>query len=755
MKSNKISFLIFSFYFVVVSGMGQATPGLTFVSSTRGVKDSLPVGYVPPLVSNGSLSMMVDYTGCQNQKNYWGMTLNIYWAGRRYGPPRDGLISFGRFDQTLTINGQNHAVPTSWSQTLDKKNAEVICVNDFGNDLAIETVVFTHLFHDMIVIKKRFLAKSPGNQKISYTFRYQLSMPGKENTIPWRMISTCSKDEMTGGVKFRFETDAYKPAIGLISLFSDKPTEQTIDKQLVSLNSTFEIDLKKPYEIIYFLIYTDTMDGDDFNERAIHLEKMVLTEGYSGLEASHRSAWGSYWDESYIKLPHPRLEEVYNTAQYHLRVNATKWSFPVGIYSPSHWNGRYFGWDEMFCYQALASSNHLTISKRCPEFRFSVLPKAQNRVAHYSKPDYGARYPWETLEDGIAGAPQSFGFWADHVFHMSNIANSAWLQFLYNGDRDYLKSIGYPVIRECARFFVSHMVYENSDGSMFIGKCTDLERLGPARQNPFMTSCGAIFNLECAAKAAEILQVDTEESARWKHIASRLRESLPHEDGRYIPYAGCKEKSVASLGGLFPYPLFDAEIKLQRHAAYDFIENGRASGNMYPVGNAVCPWYAGWMAAALALLGDRSEPEKLLIEAAGTAGCFGDLFEINEPGSVVRTPWFSTASGNVVYAMNQMLVQSKDSSILIAPAVPLNWKDFSFRLACYGNLTAEVKVEKGQMTKLMLIPGNSKVETTRTIFVPEQYLNQKTVKKMKYPVSVENGTYRLDVRFTGETDIMK
>jgi hypothetical protein len=176
---------------------------------------------------------------------------------------------------------------------------------------------------------------------------------------------------------------------------------------------------------------------------------------------------------------------------------------------------------------------------------------------------------------------------------------------------------------------------------------------------------------------------------------------------------------------------------------------------MYPVGNAVCPWYAGWMAAALALLGDRSEPEKLLLEAAGTAGCFGDLFEINEPGSVVRTPWFSTASGNVVYAMNQMLVQSKDNAIMIAPAIPLTWKDFSFRLACYGNLTTEVKVENGQMTKLVLKPGSNKEEITRTIFVPEQYLNQKILKKMKYPVSAANGTYRLDVRFTGETDVMK
>ena len=258
----------------------------------------------------------------------------------------------------------------------------------------------------------------------------------------------------------------------------------------------------------------------------------------------------------------------------------------------------------MFCFQALASSNHLTVSKRCPEFRFAVLPKAINRIAHYGKPGvYGARYPWETMEDGIEGAPQAGGFWSDHVFHMSNIALSSWLQYLYSGDLDYLKSTGYPVIRECARFYISHMVYENPDGSMFIGKCTDLERLGPAKQNPFMTSCGAIYTLEAASKAAILLNEDKEESALWMEAAEKLRQSLPNNGERYLPYPDCKEESVASLGGLFPYPIFGPENQLQRNAAYNFITKGRASGNMYPMGSSICAWYAGLDGLSARLVG--------------------------------------------------------------------------------------------------------------------------------------------------------
>ena len=73
------------------------------------------------------------------------------------------------------------------------------------------------------------------------------------------------------------------------------------------------------------------------------------------------------------------------------------------------------------------------------------------------------------------------------------------------------------------------------------------------------------------------------------------------------------------MGGLFPYPLFDETNELQRNAAYHFVQHGRAFGNMYQVGSSVCAWYLGWMAAALAELGDTVEPARMLREAANGA----------------------------------------------------------------------------------------------------------------------------------------
>jgi alpha-L-fucosidase 2 len=339
---------------------------------------------------------------------------------------------------------------------------------------------------------------------------------------------------------------------------------------------------------------------------------------------------------------------------------------------------------------------------------------------------------------------------------MSNIALAAWYQYLFTDDAEYLAKTGYPVIKECARFFLANMVNEAPDGGMFIGKCTDLERLGPAKVNPFMTSCGAIYTLEAGAKAAALLQADGAEAAAWTLAAARLRDSLPAEGDRYVPYAGCKDESVASLGGLFPYPVFDETSARQSNAVYHYVKNGRAFGNMYQMGSSVCAWYLGWMAAALAELGDKTEPAKMLEEAASGAGCFGELFEINEE-KVSRCPWFSTASGNVVYALNQMLLQNReDGSIRLAQGVPEAWKDYAFKLACHGNLTAEVEVKGGKIVRLTLEPGDAGRERTRVIVLPAGLVNEAAFNRTVVKgVAAHGANTMIEVRIQGRTELVR
>lgn len=723
-----------------------------FQNTVSGVKGSMPDRYVPPLISNGSLCMLIDNQGGQFQRGYCGMTPGILWAGRRYGPPNDQLVPFGHFEQGISVDGRPCGAPARWTQSLNTKDAVVTCRDDYAGGLTVESLVFTPLDNDLVVIQKRLSTVEPGARAARIAFKYQFTPPGNSNCPPRRTVITPGWDAAAQSMNVRYQVDGHRPYQGVISIFSDKQIAATHDGDAVVLTADIAPEPGRPAEVTFFMLFEDSMDGADFLERTERLQTRARKEGVESLLAAHRRQWGAYWDESHVRVPDARLERVYRTAQYHLRANATRWSFPVGIFN-THWAGRFFGWDEMFCYQALVSSNHRDISRRCPEFRLAGLDKAVRRASHYGKVGvYGARFPWETLEDGTEGSPP--GYWMEHVFHMSHIALSAWFQYLYTDDPAYLKATGYPVIKECARFFLANMIYETPDGGMFLGKCTDLERLGPAKQNAFMSTCGAIYTLEAAARAAALLESDDAEAATWKDASRKLRESLPHDGERYIPYPGCKEQSIATLGGLFPYPVFDETDDRQRNAVHHFVEHGRASGNMYPVGNSVCAWYAGWMAAALAALGDKAEPVKLMSEAAGGAGCFGELFEISE-AKVSMRPWFATASGNFVYALNQMLLQCRGDEIRIAAGAPESWDDYAFKLACHGDLVAEAAVRDGHLVKLILVPGDLGKEMDRTLVIPERLMKGVTLNLgIVTSMAKEKGCQRITASVRGRTYVV-
>jgi hypothetical protein len=727
-----------------------------FVCTTGGGAGSPPpAAYAPPMIANGSLCMQVDFRGGQTPRTWAKMVPGIFRAGRRHEPVGDAgkqLVPFGRFEHELAVAGKPAGEPAAWTQTLDTKAATTTCRNEHDGGLVVETTVFVPLDFDLVVVRKRLSTDRPLTGPARLAFRYVLAPPGETNRAPRRMTCESGWTEATASADFRFTLDAYQPCEGIISVFADRPVTASVTGQTAVLSADFAPAPGAPAEITFFLSFADSLDGSDWALRAAGLRGRVRREGFDGLLDAHRRAWAAYWGESRVSVPDPSIQRAYCTAQYHLRANATRWSFPVGIF-PTHWAGKFFGWDETFCHQALIGSNHRDIARRCPEFRFAGLPKALQRASHYGRPGrYGARYPWETLEDGAEGSPP--GFWMEHVFHISNIALSAWQQYLYTGDAAYLRNTGYPVVRECARFFVANMVYQKDDGGMFLGKCTDLERLGPSRERAFMTTCGAIYTLEAAAQAADRLGEDAPEAAEWRRVAAKLRDSLPHDGTKYVPYPGCTERSIAALGGIFPYPVFDADEERQRRAVLDFVAEGRASGNMYPVGDSVCAWYAGWMAAALAVLGEGAEAGKLLSEAAAGAGCFGELFEINE-AKVSMRPWFSTASGNFVFALNQLLIQSRGDEIRIAPAVPASWKDYAFTLPCHGDLVAEVVVAGGRLARLTLLPGPAAPESRRTLVVPKGLLEgARTDAPAVTGVEERDGCRRLAVRVYGRTDIV-
>lgn len=695
-----------------------------WVNTTNGEGEKTDSGkYACALISNGSISTQIDNLGVQKQKKYVSFSPAVAWEGRRYGAPKPELISHGWFDTSFTVDGKLQNKPVKWSQSLNNKEAFTENTVEYP-DATVRTVAFVPMQHDMLVVKKIITPKKSGLIKFDFVYKFA----PKTRFNDRERVQTAARFFEPNCASFEYVAFGHKTYKGVISVMSDFPSAPTFpDNDTAMLSSQMKASPDKPLEITYFVTFNDNFENSKYKEADSKSKMLVAKNGFDKLFADHKNGWAKYWEGSHISIPNKEIEKTYYTGLYHQRCNSTKWSLPVGVFCSSHWNGRFFGWDEAFNSMSLATSGKFEHSRKPSEFRTKNLNSAIFRVnKNGAKRQSGAKFVWESLEDGHEGAP--LGFWIDHIFHMSNMVMATWGHYLYTNDKDFLKK-NYELMVESALYYTQNHIYENN-GKLIIGRCTDLERMGEAKLNPFMTSCGIIYTLEKTAAAADILGVDKELAKEWRRIAAELRKSLPNDGEKYVPYENSKDYSIGSVGGFYPYNVLDTNDKFAKTAVYEFHKNIDNGGNMYAMGKSVNAWYAGWMSSALVNFNDKTNPEQLLAGAAKETGSFYDTYEINEPDiKVQRCPWFSTGSGNYVYALNQMLARScENGEIFVVSSVPDSWNDIDFNLPCYGGLWLKTDIKDGKLVSIELsAKDKGEKGAKRTVVIPSRFVDKSKI----------------------------
>ena len=675
--------------------------------------------YVPAMLSNGRLCVFCDYTlsipGEEPRYVKKNLRPGIWWEGRRYGDNcgKAGSYAYQFFPQgllatRLVVDGAVQESPSAWRQRLDVRRAvsEVSALH--GGGVRLDGEMFVPRSRNMIALRQTVTATdSARDVEIGVAF----ASPKAERLVgAWTAGDASATWSMTAYARFvTHETIVVRPADGL-----------SCETRIVGGDAELVRKVRlAPGESATFEWYVEY--ADDFPEKLPSVTPAPEATGpapdYETLRAEHVADWAAYFAESEIDVPDARIVAMSDMARYHLRCNATEWSIPVGLIQ-SHWQGRVFAFDEMYGVQGLVSAGHFSTAKVAADFRFATLERAcqrNNFDAEHPFYGYGARWVWEAAEgNDVEAGP--IGFFHDHVFHSAAVAQTIWSLFRYSGDLGYLKDKGYDVLRECALFFRRLCVQDMPDGTSFVAKCTDLERLGPGHDHAFMTTCGAIATLRAAAEAADLVGKDADLAADFRACAGRLVASLPERDGRYIAYPGCTEESMGTLAGFYPFQVFGRDSAMQVAAVRHFLANGEAVGNMYVMGKRICPWYAATMSVAALRAGDTGlSPVRWLQEASRSAGCWGEYWEINEPGVAEYRPWFMTAAGNCLYAINQLFVTERDGALFLASGVPSDWKDYSFRLPAPGGLFVEMQVADGKLARLRVTPARPAAEMPRIV----------------------------------------
>lgn len=657
--------------------------------------------YFPPMVGNGDVFISVDKEGVTNylesdfpeMKAYGGY---IYREGRRMAhlpntvPGK--LISQGRlfYEHGAKVEG--------FTQDLDVVGGIVTSVCRYDDGSAVTTESFMHPVLPLYGIRKKYTGIK-GKRTVSLSYLFEIEDKNREKAVIATSEGTCP---MGGRVCFTvFGQDLYHAEGRLIS--ADKAKVTCKDRR-----TTLSFRIGEGSEITAWFLLCDDMPMQDPGITPDLITSRVKESGYDGLRAEAVQAAQEFFAKSYVKTDNERLDEIYKMSLYHLRAYTTRWSIPVGMY-PEGWDGKFFAFDEYYNMLGLMGSGHFDLARRVPEFRTAVLNKAVFRATKSSetKENEGmARYVWQSSEYGEEIG--SMGFWNDHVFHMAVIALGAYEYFEYTGDREALEKF-YPTIRACAKFFTRFLLYRDEKRGLYVGKCTDLERLGAGVENPFMTSCGVIRTLQCLVAAADALGKDKEYRDECEALAAELYKTLPAEGDRYVPFLGCPQRSIAVFAGKYPFDVVDGKDEKLIRAFFDYMEHEEQYGNMYAVGKKVSPWYACWKAVGFARCGRGEDAYRNLIQSFESVGEFGEMFEINEPEKRYR-PWFSTAAGVYLSTVNDMLVQTKGKRVDLCPAFPVEGKDLSFKLPLKGGAWIEAEIIGGEAKTIRILPEEKKDE---------------------------------------------
>lgn len=174
-------------------------------------------------------------------------------------------------------------------------------------------------------------------------------------------------------------------------------------------------------------------------------------------------------------------------------------------------------------------------------------------VLHHISDPWGFTLPGDAAPNGLW--PMGGAWCALH----------AWEHYQFNGDRNWLASQGYPLLRDAARFFEDYL-FEGEDGLLVSGPSTSPE-------NTYRTATGEVAKLclsstmdhqiiralmQSTISAARILGLDEASCQQWELILSKLVPTRIAKNGTILEWSEDYEevapghRHMSHLFGLYP-----------------------------------------------------------------------------------------------------------------------------------------------------------------------------------------------------------
>ncbi len=662
-----------------------------------------PPDYVPPVAGNGDILMMLDETGAQCRElpapcgSRIGPKPRIWMPGRRMDGPLYPLFPFGFLESAVEVSGRTlqRGARRFWRQTLDVRRGMVLTEERFPS-CTVKTVSFVLLDRNLAVIARRVRGADA-----VVTVRHDWGRDDDPSRHPRRIHA-----EYRGlggdcaGVRADYILDGIREYRGVLALFSPG-CEASVEVHGPA--AALRIPVRDGRLACAALMLQDDLD-EGWMERAEALPARACSLGAQGLMEHQERLWEEVRARASIQLPETavRVADVWETCRTMLVGAATRWSVPPG-WSASQWEMRLFH-DELFPQRALFSVNLPEQARRIADFRRATLDVARARTG-----GRGARYAWESIEDGREGLPLCHTVFYE-IWHMASIAAVAWQDWRHTGSIDRLREVCYPVIRDCAELFRHWALVEDGSGRVSTVPCVDLDESRLPVRGALGTLAGSLASMRWALAASRILGVDGPLQTEWARLEELLWRSLPVSEGRFVPSPGATHEALAAVQPVFPFEVVHPSDPVAVASVLSYFDRCRTKFNWGPTSdaNSSWKWNTASMVIALARMGDGERAGEAIGKATHSAHAFGGVNECMGDDGVGGSVWFNTTAGAFVQAVSEMLLGSWDESIRLFPAIPREWGDASFRLLAAGPALVEAELSGGRLRRASILRENGR-----------------------------------------------
>jgi trehalose/maltose hydrolase-like predicted phosphorylase len=309
-------------------------------------------------------------------------------------------------------------------------------------------------------------------------------------------------------------------------------------------------------ESLTFNIYGTVCSSAHFADPQNEAERLTLYAFLEGPERNigrHEAAWEALWESGDIWVDgDPAITKDIRFALYHLysfaRAGTSYSMSPMGL-SGLGYNGHVF-WDtELWMYPPLLMLQP-DIARSLLDYRYERLESARkNAFAHGYR---GAMYPWESDQEGQEATPiwALTGPFEHHI--TGDIGWAHWKYYQVTKDLEWLKTRGYPVMKEVADFWVSR-TEENPDGTLSIVNVVGADEYAEGVDDNAFTNGVAKLALNYATLAAKELDMIPDPS--WQYTSNNIR-LLKFENGVTREHASYEGEIIKQADvNLLSYPL--------------------------------------------------------------------------------------------------------------------------------------------------------------------------------------------------------